>query len=282
MSIFKEILSDSFFDAIKLLPFLFIIYLLVEYLEHKNNSFVHKLFIKSQKTGAFLGALFGTIPQCGFSVIASELFARKAITVGTLVAIFIATSDEAIPILIAHPDRIGDMLKLIGIKFLIAVIFGFLIDFLVKTTLNTKTFDGEEHHFHGNCESCEDGVFKSAIIHSAKIFAFIFIVNIILGTVTEFVSPLMQFITDHTVLQTVISCLFGIIPNCAASVVLTELYIAGKISFSALAGGLCTGAGVGLLVLFRQNKNKKENLAVLGMIFAIGVFSGLVLSLLGL
>ena len=280
MNYFKEIFLDSFFDAAKLLPFLFVIYLLVEDLEHKNNNFVHNLFKKSQKSGAFLGALFGTIPQCGFSVIASELFAKRAITVGTLIAIFVATSDEAIPILIAHPSRIYDMLRLIGIKFVVAVVFGFLIDFLVKTDINYADFDEDEHHFHGNCESCDDGILKSAVIHSLKIFAFIFAVNIILGFVTEFVSPFMQFITEHTLLQTVISCLFGIIPNCAASVVLTELYLAGKISFSALAGGLCTGAGVGLLVLFKQNKNLKENLLILLTIFAIGVISGLVIGLI--
>ncbi len=278
MSFFKEIFADSFLDAAKLLPLLFAIYLLVEYLEHKNNNFVHNLFLKSRKSGALLGALFGTVPQCGFSVIASELFSKKAITMGTLIAIFIATSDEAIPILIAHPDRIFDMLRLIGIKFVVAVIFGFLIDFFVKTEIKSEETE-EEHHFHGNCESCEDGIFKSAVIHSLKIFLFIFLVNIVLGTAAEFISPFMQFITDRPFLQTVIACLFGIIPNCAASVVLTELYLAGKITFSALAGGLCTGAGVGLLVLFRQNENQKQNFAILCIIFAIGVFSGLVLSL---
>ncbi|MBR4173419.1 MAG: arsenic efflux protein, partial [Clostridia bacterium] len=162
---FKEVFFDSLIDAAKLLPFLFLIYLLVEYLEHKNNNFVHSLFMKSQKTGAILGAIFGTVPQCGFSVIASELFSKKAITLGTLIAIFVATSDEAIPILIAHPDRIFDMLRLIGIKFLAAVIFGVLVDFLVKREVS-QSENEEERHFHGNCESCEDGIWKSAIIHS--------------------------------------------------------------------------------------------------------------------
>ena len=281
MSFFKEILLDSFFDSAKILPLLFVIYLVVEYLEHKNNSFVHNLFKKSRRAGAFLGAAFGTVPQCGFSVIASELFSKKAITLGTLIAIFIATSDEAIPILLSHPDRIYDMLRLIGIKFVIAVVFGFLIDFLFKTEINSAETE-EEHHFHGNCESCEDGIFKSAVIHSLKIFIFIFLANIILGAASEVISPLMNFITDSTVLQTVISCLFGIIPNCAASVVLTELYLTGKITFAALAGGLCTGAGVGFLILFKQNKNRKENLMILGTVFAIGIFSGIVLSLLGM
>ena len=222
------------------------------------------------------------MPQCGFSVIASELFSKKAITLGTLIAIFIATSDEAIPILVAHPDKFRDMFVLIGIKFAAAALFGFLIDFAVKTTVEIDEKNDEKHHFHGNCESCDDGILKSAVIHSLKIFFFIFLVNIVLGIVTEFVSPLMQFITDHTLLQIVFSCLFGIIPNCAASVVLTELYIAGKIGFSSLAGGLCTGAGVGLVVLFQQNKNQKQNLTILLAIFAIGIITGAVLNAFGM
>lgn len=277
----KELFLDSFFDAARLLPLLFAIYLLIEYLEHKNNNFVHNLFTKSQKTGPLLGAVFGTVPQCGFSVIASELFSKRAITIGTLIAIFVATSDEAIPILIAHPDKFYDMLVLIGIKFVSAVIFGFLIDFVIKTDIK-DTENSEEHHFHGNCESCEDGILKSAVIHSVKIFVFIFLVNIILGFLTEFVSPLMQFITGHTFLQIVLSCMFGIIPNCAASVVLTELYIAGKIGFSSLAGGLCTGAGVGLLVLFRHNKNQKQNFSILLSVFVIGIVTGLIVKTLGM
>ncbi|MCR4718842.1 MAG: arsenic efflux protein, partial [Firmicutes bacterium] len=205
----KELFLDSFLDAARLLPLLFVIYLLVEYLEHKNNNFVHSLFAKSKKTGPLLGAVFGTVPQCGFSVIASELFSKKAISLGTMIAIFIATSDEAIPILIAHPDKFYSMLALIGIKFVSAVVFGFLIDFAVKTDIEVSQKE-EEHHFHGNCESCDDGILKSAVIHSVKIFIFILLVNIILGFVTEFVAPLMQFITGHTFFQIVFSCLFGI------------------------------------------------------------------------
>ena len=169
-----EVLTDSLLDAAKLLPFLFVIYLIVEYSEHKNNNFVHKLFEKSRKTGPILGGLFGTIPQCGFSVIASELFSKRAITLGTLIAIFVATSDEAIPLMLAHPDKIGDMLLLILIKFAVAVVVGFIIDFIVHTNLSNTEDDHVEHHFHGNCESCDDGVLKSAIIHSVKIFVFIF------------------------------------------------------------------------------------------------------------
>jgi len=276
MKVVLDILSDSLIDAAKLLPILFVIYLIVEYSEHKNNNFVHKLFEKSKKTGPLLGGLFGTVPQCGFSVIASELFSKKAITMGTMIAIFVATSDEAIPLMIAHPDKIKDMLLLILIKFVVAVIVGFVIDLIVHNNLTNEEIDHEEHHFHGNCESCEDGILKSAIIHSVKIFVFIFLINIILGLFTEFLAPFMQYVGGHKILQILLAPLFGMIPNCAASVVLTELYLQDGIAFSALCGGLCTGAGVGLLVLFKQNKNQKQNFAILVTLYAIGVLAGLV------
>lgn len=272
-----ELLTDSLFDALRVLPLLFIVYLLIEYLEHKNNGYVHKLFVKSKKTGPLLGAAFGTIPQCGFSVIASELFAKKAISLGTLIAIFIATSDEAIPLMLAHPDRIRDLAALILMKFIFAVLFGFIIDFVVRE--KTSESCGCHHgHFHGNCESCDDGILKSAIIHSLKIFLFLFAANIILGYAAESLSPFMQFISSNNAAQAVLTPLFGIIPNCAASVVLTEMYLSGKITLAALTGGLCTGAGVGLMVLFRQNKNIKQNLCILALIYAIGVFVCLVLN----
>ena len=278
----KEILLDSLIDAAKLLPLLFLVYLLVEYLEHKNNSFMQNMFIKSKRLGPVLGAIFGTVPQCGFSVIAADLFARRAISAGTLIAIFIATSDEAIPILLAHPDKLTSMLGLIGVKLVAAIIFGFLIDLIVKTKID-KTENGAHEHFHGNCESCEDGILKSAVIHSVKIFVFIFLVNIILGAAAEFIAPYMETITQNKLLELPVSCAFGLIPNCAASVVLTELFLAEDIglSFSALAGGLCTGAGVGLIVLFRQNKSKKQNFAILGAIYLIGIITGAVISLFG-
>lgn len=277
----KDIILDSFIDAAKLLPLLFLVYLLVEYLEHKNNKFMQNMFIKSRRSGPVLGAVFGTVPQCGFSVIASDLFSRRAISAGTLIAIFVATSDEAIPILLAHPDKLTYMLGLIGIKLLSAIIFGFAIDFAVKPKIETA--DNEAHeHFHGNCESCDDGILKSAIVHSVKIFVFIFLVNIILGAAAEFLEPYMKTVTDNKLLQLPVSCAFGLIPNCAASVVLTELFLAKTISFSALAGGLCTGAGVGLIVLFRQNKSKKQNFAILGAVYLIGILTGATIGLFGI
>lgn len=277
-----DLLLDSFLDAAKLLPILFLIYLLIEYLEHENNNIIHALFAKTKRTGPILGGILGTIPQCGFSVIASELFSRRVITLGTLIAIFVATSDEAIPLMLTHPERARELLMLIGIKLIIAVLVGFLTDAVYKTKTVKPAEHAERHHFHGNCESCEDGVLKSAVIHAVKIFVFIFAVNVILGFAAEQLAPFMAFVGEHTVLQSFAAPLFGIIPNCAASVVLTELYLAGQISLASLIGGLCTGAGVGLVVLFKQNKDIKMNLTVLALIYAIGVAAGLILNVCGI
>jgi len=270
-----EHITHSFLDSVKLLPFLFLMYLLVEYFEHKNNGRLQGIFEKAKGLGPVLGATLGTIPQCGFSVVAAALFAKNRITMGTLVAIFIATSDEAIPLMLAHPDKIADLGLVIGIKFLVAVISGFLIDLIIRR--KTEVNEEHHHHFHGNCENCEGGVLRSAIIHSVKIFAYIFIVNVLVGYAAEKLVPVMQFISENIFVQSVVAVVFGSIPNCAASVALTELYLAGKITVYSLIGGLCTGAGVGLLVLFRQNKNLKQNLGILATLYGIGIAVGFIL-----
>lgn len=270
-----EHIIHSLVDSLKLLPFLFLMYLLVEYFEHKNNGNLQRIFTKSKRMGPLLGAALGTIPQCGFSVVAAALFAKKSISTGTLVAIFIATSDEAIPLMLAHPDRLVDLGLVIGIKFLVAVVSGFVIDLIFYK--ETESREEHHHHFHGNCENCEGGVLKSAIIHSVKIFVYIFIVNVLVGYMAEKLVPIMQLISENVFVQTGISVVFGSIPNCAASVALTELYLAEKIALSSLIAGLCAGAGVGLLVLFRQNKNLKQNLTILAGLYGIGIFVGLVL-----
>ena len=274
-----EHIIHSLIDTLRLLPFLFVVYLLVEYFEHKNNGLLQGLFAKSRGLGPLLGASLGTIPQCGFSVVAAALFARRKISLGTLIAIFIATSDEAIPLMIAHPDKVADLIYVIVAKFLVAAVFGFLIDLVCKEKAETED-EHHHHHFHGNCENCEGGVLKSALIHSVKIFVYIFIVTVLIGYATEKLVPAMQFISENAIVQSVLAVLFGSIPNCAASVALTELYLAGKITVYSLVGGLCTGAGVGLLVLFKQNKNIKQNVGILLTLYGIGIFVGLTMQYL--
>ncbi|MBQ3053315.1 MAG: arsenic efflux protein [Clostridia bacterium] len=283
MEIIREILLEALLDSVKLIPVLFLVYLLIEYLEHKNNNGAHHLFMKSGKAGPLYGGLFGCIPQCGFSVIASELYSKKAITLGTLVAIFVSTSDEAIPILLAEPRYFKQMLLLIGAKLLIALIFGFAIDLLYKSGDVHKACEHKDHehiHYHGNCEDCHDGVLKSAIIHCIKIFVFIFLVSVVLGFLMEYLGDFVKYVSSNNILQVLITPIVGLIPNCAASVVLTQLYIEGGITLGALTGGLCAGAGVGLVVLLKLNRNQKENLKIIGIMYLIGVISGAVINLI--
>lgn len=275
-----EHIQHVILDTINLLPLLFLVYLLIEYLEHENNGVINKLFKKTKKFGPLLGAALGTIPQCGFSVVASELFSKKVITLGTLIAIFLATSDEAIPLMMAHPDRLYELLLIIFVKFTVALIFGFLIDAIVKRKQSENIEEDTHTHFHGNCESCDDGILKSAIRHSIKIFVYILVINIILGYFAERIAPVLQFVSSNILLQSALSSLFGIIPNCAASVVLTELYLSGGISLAALIGGLLSGGGVGILILFKRNRNLKENIMIVGIVYAIGVLAGTGLSFL--
>ncbi len=280
-----HILGHAFFDTLKVLPSLFLIYFLIEYLEHKNNNKAHHLFMKSEKAGPLFGSLFGCIPQCGFSVIASELYSKRFITLGTIIAVFVATSDEAIPMLLSEPSLWTKMLLLIGIKLVVAIIAGFSIDALTKKKHHVHHHHCEEehhehHHYHGNCESCHDGVLKSTLIHVVKIFIFIFAISVVLGFLMKYIPKDMLLVNKW--LQPFITPIIGLIPNCAASVLLTELYIEGIITLSSLTGGLCAGAGVGLIVLFKLNKNVKENFSVVFLLYAIGVATSFLLTLMNI
>ncbi len=176
-----DIFFDALIDSLKILPFIFVIYLLIEYAVHKNNSDLSHILMKTRKLGPVYGSFFGCIPQCGFSVIAADLFSKSAMTLGTLMAVFISTSDEAIPIILSNPKNFSLVFKVIGMKFLIGVIAGFIVDIIYKKNKSGGCSIKEKHtHFHGNCESCDHGIFKSAVIHSVKIFLFIFLVSYLL------------------------------------------------------------------------------------------------------
>ena len=280
MHFFEHIIKDT----LSIMPFIFIIYLVIEYLEHKTNTAISHTLMKAGKKGTVYGALLGSIPQCGFSVIASDMFSRGAITLGTLVAIFIATSDEAVPIILSHPDMASVALKLIGIKLVFGIVFGLLIDIIWNKThkINVCTVEEEHEHFHGNCESCEGGILKSALRHTLKIFIFVFVANVIFTFLIEAVGEesLADYLLKDSVFQPFVASLIGLIPNCAASVVLAESYLSGVLTFGSLVAGLVSGAGVGILLLFKRNKNTKENLYILLLMYAIGVVCGFITGLL--
>ena len=276
-----DVFLDALIDSLKILPFLFGVYLLIEYIEHRSADKLGKALRKMGSFGAIGGSILGAVPQCGFSVVASNLYSGRLITMGTLISVYLATSDEAIPMMIANPAFAGKLWQLILIKVAVAIIAGVLVDLILK--LMGKKQD--EEPFKEICDDfdCEHhSILHSALHHTVSIILFIFAVNLILGAVMEFAGEdtVKTLLMSDSIVQPFIAGIIGFIPNCAASVVLTQLYIEGVVSFGSLIAGLCTGAGVGLLVLFKTNKhNMKENFAIMGILYVFGVAAGFVASL---
>ncbi|MCC8192883.1 MAG: arsenic efflux protein [Ruminococcus sp.] len=289
MSEILEILLDGLLDALKMLPFLFGVYLLIEYMEHKNSKGFEGFFKRLGFFGPVGGAALGAIPQCGISVAATNLYSGRVITLGTIIAVYIATSDEAIPIILANPEKIGVLWKLIVVKIVAAAVAGIAVDLISKAVFKNKK---EEKPFDELCEHCgchdheaEAGthsVLLPALKHTTEIFVFVLIINIALGFVMEYLGQdfLKSILISDSVFQPFICAIVGFIPNCAASVLLTELYLQEVISFGSCIAGLCTGAGMGLLVLFKTNKHVKQNLAILGILYVVAVITGFLANLL--
>ncbi len=280
-----EILLDTTIDSIKILPFLFITYLIMEYIEHKMSEKSKETVKKAGKWGPLLGSTVGIIPQCGFSASATNLYSARVISLGTLIAVYLSTSDEMIPVFISEKVPILTLAKILAIKFAIGIIFGFIIDFILRIRNKERQEEKIEEicdHEHCHCE--ENGIFKSAIKHTINILIYIFSITLIINFVVEWVGEdnIASFVGNHAILGPAISSLIGLIPNCAASVIITNLYIQNIISGASLIAGLLTGAGVGLIILFRTNKNVKENICIVGLLYAIGVFSGVVLQVIGI
>ncbi len=341
MEIFWHSLLHALEDTAIVIPVLYLAYLLVSYFSHNDNQRYSKILHHTNKAGPVVGAFLGCIPQCGFSSVMSDLYSKKIITIGTLFAVFIATSDEAIPLMIARPEFIPDMLWLILIKFVYAIIVGYLIDGIIrlfsrkKVKLNAyhdkfdKDFEKEnqsndvdtqtqlasdtEKHEHCDCESCacEDeqhhdeevktkakkhkhqhshhghccatNIFLDALKHTAIIIAYVFVATLIINLIEGYaggLEPLSVLFTNNVYLQILIACVIGLIPNCAASVFLVELFMEGVLFFPALVGGLCAGAGVGLIVLFTANFKKPwHNILITLGLYGFAVIGGLLTSL---
>ena len=282
-----DVIVDTLIDSIKLLPFLFLSYLLIEFIEHKSSKTLEKILKSSGKFGSVIGAILGIVPQCGFSVTAANLYAGRIITLGSLIAVFLSTSDEAIPILLSTPNSAPDILKIIAVKFIIGIIAGIIIDFLFRKRHTLKEDVKEVHdHMHNICSKCDcehgHGILKPTFKHTINIFVFILAVAFVLNLAIYFIGEdnLSTLLMRGSILQPLIAALIGLIPNCASSVILTELYIAGNISFASVIAGLCSNAGLGMVILFRVNKNLKENLKILGLLYLIASLSGLIITLI--
>ena len=314
MEKFWHIVEHAFLDSIKVLPILLLVYILIELIEYKHARKFENLKFLNRRSSSVFGALFGSLPQCGFSVVATDLYSKRKVNIGTLIAVYIATSDEAIPIMLSSVKSLKALIPLIVAKIVIAILIGFIAQvlferFFVKKSENkllltsSKTIDkkvhslnesveinhdhdhhkdnhdehdhdkhdedGEKLELHKGCcnHGIEDAKFNwhHPLFHSLKIFVTILIINIIFGIIIEFgfkgEEKLAEFLTQNSIfwLQPLLAMLIGFIPNCASSVVLTELYLLDGLTFGALLAGLIVNAGLGLILLFKQNKNLKEN-----------------------
>lgn len=276
-----QVITDTLIDTVKLIPFLFLTYLAMEYLEHRTGEKSKGMIKKAGRMGPVLGGVLGIVPQCGFSTAASNLYAGRVISLGTLIAIYLSTSDEMLPILISEQAPLELILRILLAKAAIGLAAGVMIDII----FGRKRM--EEHaHIHEICEHehchCEKGVVRSALTHTAQILFFILLVTFALNLILHFVGEeaLAGLILNRPLLGPVLAGIVGLIPNCAGSVVITQLYLQGAMNLGAAMAGLLTGSGVGLLVLFRVNYNKKENLMILILLYGIGAMSGIVIGLI--
>ena len=283
---------DAVFDFLKILPFLFITYWIMEYLESHTEDHVRDIVKRAGWMGPFWGALLGIVPQCGFSAAASNLYAGRAISLGTLIAIFLSTSDEMIPIMISETVPFNKMLRILLLKLILAVIAGFIIDAVCHILNSRKTGqpeDGEDFLIERLCAKehcqCESGsIVVSALKHTAHILLFVFLITFILNIAFFLIGEdhLASLISARPVLGILSSALIGLIPNCGASVLLTKMYLSGILPASHMIAGLLDGAGVGLLILFRVNPDFKENLRITILLYCLAVLLGFMIHLFGI
>lgn len=282
----QDVILDTFIDGIKLLPFLFLTYLVMEYVEHKTSGKTGKMMQKSGKWGPVLGGALGIVPQCGFSTAASNLYAGGIITPGTLFAVFLSTSDEMLPIFISEQVPLSTIVRILAVKAAIGIAAGFLMDGVIR---RKKGESGEKlkiDHLceHQHCHCQEGNILKSAFNHTLQIFLFVllitFFMNLLIGSIGE--ETLAAFVSGKLFLGPLLSGLVGLIPNCASSVVLTQLYLEGVLGAGSMLAGLLAGSGVGLLVLYKVNDNLQENIKITLALYMTGVLSGILIEMTGL
>ena len=275
-----DVIKDSFIDSIRLLPFLFVTYVIMEFLEHKAGDKMQAVIRGAGKGGPVIGGILGVFPQCGFSTAASNLYAGKIITTGTLIAVFLSTSDEMLPIMISENAGARMIISILILKAAIAIVAGFVADCIFRKNKKEMQIGHlcEQHHCH-----CENGIWKSAIRHTLEIFLYILLITLVLNFLIALIGEdvLGGMILSRPFVGTLVAGLAGFIPNCAASVIITQLYLRGVLGAGALAAGLLTGTGVGYLVLLKVNDNRRENISIAGYLYAVGVLVGIVIELLG-
>lgn len=287
MTEFLHIVYHSFIDSLKLIPFLFITYLLMEYLEHRSGDIAERVLKHSGKFGSLIGASLGLLPQCGFSSAAASLYSARVISLGTMISVFLSTSDEMLPIFISHSISINTILKVLAIKLIIALIAGFSADLIIKALYQKKAIK-QESKIEEFCERedchCHHSILKPALIHTLKIGAFIFVFTFVLNMSIHIIGEenIAVLILNKPFLANVLSALVGLIPNCASSIIISELFVDGILSAGAMMSGLLANSGVALAVLFRTNRPKKDNIIIVAILLIISIISGLCIDVLAI
>lgn len=273
-----DVIVDTILDTLKLLPFLFVAFLIIEVIEHKLSSKQESIVSKSGKLGPIVGALLGAVPQCGFSVLATNLYVTRIISLGSLISIYLSTSDELIPLMISHNAPISKILSIVLIKIVIGMLAGFIIDLFIRKNKKSDFELCDED----KCDCCHS-IFKSSITHTLKIAFFILIITFLINVLFEYVN--LDFISEtlkkNKLLTPFIASLVGLIPNCASSVMISELYLNNLITLGTTLAGLLTGSGVAIMVLIKKNKNTKENILIISLIYFIGALCGIIFNLIG-
>ena len=328
MNFWIPVLEDTIMDGLKILPFLFVTYLIMEYLEHRTGEKTEQMVQKAGKFGPLFGGVFGAFPQCGFSAAASNLYAGRVITLGTLIAIYLSTSDEMVPLFISAQFPVQKMIAIIGMKAFFGVVYGFLVDFIVrryrrwkkrseiekmkidelckrehchceedtpkitahrgqnesKDTITKASVAKEMSSSHDHSHEGRGNILHSAFVHTIHIFIYILIFTLLLNALIEFVGEdtLAGILQQNAFLSHSVAGIVGLIPNCAASIVITELYLNGIITFGAMMSGLLVGAGVGLLILYRVNEGTKRNIQITVILYLIGTLTGFFIDLFGI
>ncbi len=299
----QTIFLEALFDSLKMLPLLFVVYVGIELIEYKYGNKIRRNIQKAGSAGPAIGALAGSFPQCGFSVISTALYTQRLLTIGTLLAVYLSTSDEAIPIILSQPDKAKILIPLILTKIFIAVVAGYIVDlFFRKKNKQTESHiqayatgkDNPEHHHEcvieepaccGHCVSPNAKKFSPKeiiyhpFVHTLKIFSFVFIASFLINLLIFYIgdSNLQRIFSQHIYLQPFIAALFGLIPNCASSVAITELYLKGVITYGAVVAGLSASGGLGILVLLREEKRRRDVFTILGLLLGISIVAGLVI-----
>lgn len=296
MELIVDVIVDSVLDTLELVPLLFVTYLAMEAIEHSASSRVRAVVERSGAAGPVIGALLGALPQCGFSAMAATLFAGRVVSVGTLVAVVLSTSDEMVPVFLAHQEPLGRLLAIMGIK----VVVGLAVGLIVDAVLRARHRAGDGHiHIHELCERehchCDDehdhehgsrpwAIVRSALVHTAQVTLFILLLTFAFGLVIESVGQdaLAQLLANHPVRATFLAALVGLIPNCGASVAICELFLDGVLATGPMLAGLLASGGVGLLVLWRTNANARQNAMVTLLVYLVAVVTGLLVGASGM